>query len=145
MPVKGEHYWQDENDLWVENVGPWAKEKLKILTDYVQIASGTRKKYTHCAFVDVFSGPGKSKIRGKSELIDGSPVAAYKQAQKSGPFSNIYISDADQQLLDSASSRLRDLGAPVSPIEGPASKALPSMCAASAHPVYIWLCWIPII
>jgi three-Cys-motif partner protein len=127
MPVKGEHYWQDEDGLWVENVGPWAREKLKILTDYIQIASGTRKKYAHCAFVDVFSGPGRSKIRGTSELIDGSPVAAYRQAQKSSPFSSVYISDADRQLLDSATSRLRDLGAPVKPIEGPASKALPSI------------------
>jgi three-Cys-motif partner protein len=127
MPVQGEHYWRDEDGLWVENVGPWAKEKLKILTDYVQISSGTRKKYSHCAFVDVFSGPGKSKIRGTSELIDGSPVAAYKQAQKSKAFSSIYISDADQELLDSATSRLRDLGARVSPVEGPASRALPAI------------------
>jgi len=125
MPVQGEHYWQDEDELWVENVGPWAKEKLKVLTDYVQISSGARKKYTHCAFVDVFSGPGKSKIRRTSELIDGSPVAAYKQAQKSKAFSSIYISDADQELLDSAGSRLRDLGAPVTAIEGPASRSLP--------------------
>jgi hypothetical protein len=34
MPVEGEHYWRDKDGLWVENVGPWAKEKLKILTDY---------------------------------------------------------------------------------------------------------------
>jgi three-Cys-motif partner protein len=127
MAVEGEHYWQDKDGLWVENVGPWAKEKLKILTDYVQISSGTRKKFSHCAFIDVFSGPGKSKVRGTSELIDGSPVAAYKQAQKSKSFSKIYISDTDQELLDSAASRLRALGAQVSRIEGPATKSLPTI------------------
>jgi three-Cys-motif partner protein len=127
MPLKGEHYWQDENGLWIESVGPWARDKLKILTDYVQITSATRKKYSHSAFLDVFSGPGRSNIRGKSELIDGSPVAAYKQAQKSAPFTSVYISDADEQLLDSAASRLRDLNAPVIPIKGPASTALPSI------------------
>src|SRR3954466_11124988 len=99
MPTKGEHYWQDKTGRWIENVGPWAEEKLKILTDYVQITSRTRSKYKHCAFLDVFSGPGKSRIRTTSELIDGSPVAAYKQALKNGPFSKIYISDADAQLL----------------------------------------------
>jgi len=127
MPTQGEHYWQDEAGLWVENVGPWAKGKLKILTDYIQISSGARKKYTHCAFVDVFSGPGRSKIRGTSELIDGSPVAAYKQAKKSKAFSSIYISDADHELLDSAVVRLSNLGARVNPIEGPASRALPAI------------------
>jgi three-Cys-motif partner protein len=127
MPVQGEHYWQDEDGLWVENVGPWAKEKLKILTDYIQISSSARKKFTHCAFVDVFSGPGKSKIRNSTELIDGSPVAAYKQARKTKAFSSIYISDADQDLLDSAASRLRNLGAGVTPVEGPASRSLPEI------------------
>jgi three-Cys-motif partner protein len=127
MPTKGEHYWQDENRLWVENVGPWAKEKLKIITDYVQICSGTRKKYTHCAFIDVFSGPGKSKIRTTNELIDGSPVAAFKKAHRSGPFSQIYISDADEELLGSADDRLKRLGAPAIPIKGPASVALPTI------------------
>src|SRR4051812_31372431 len=108
MPVKGEHYWQDENGLWIENVGPWAKEKQKILTDYVQIASATRKKYAHCAFIDVFSGPGRSKTRDSGELIDGSPVAAFKKGQRSQPFSAIYISDADEDLLRSAHTRLSD-------------------------------------
>lgn len=127
MPVKGEHYWQDENGLWVENVGPWAKEKLKILSDYVQISSKTRKKYKHCAFVDVFSGPGRSQIRDTPELIDGSPVAAFKQGQESHPFSAIHISDADDELLASATSRLKALKAPVYPTKGPASDALPSI------------------
>jgi three-Cys-motif partner protein len=127
MAVKGEHYWQDEDGLWVENVGPWAKEKLKILTDYIQISSSARKKFTHCAFVDVFSGPGRSKIRNSTELIDGSPVAAYKQAIKTKAFSSFYISDADQDLLDSAASRLRNLGARVTSVEGPASRALPNI------------------
>lgn len=142
MPVEGEHYWRDKDGLWVENVGPWAKEKLKILTDYVQISSAARKKFSHCAFVDVFSGPpGKSKVRGTSELIDGSPVAAYTQAQNSSAFSKICISDADQELLDSATTRLRGLGAPVSPIEGPAAKSLPKI-VRSLSPSWLHLAFL---
>jgi three-Cys-motif partner protein len=130
MPTKGDHYWQDNDGLWVENVGPWANEKLKILTDYVQICSGTRQKYAHCSFIDVFSGPGKSRIRTSGALIDGSPVAAFKQAQSSSPFSQIYISDADEDLLKSATGRLKSLGAPVISVDGPASTALPSIVRA---------------
>jgi three-Cys-motif partner protein len=127
MPVSGEHYWQDENGLWVENVGPWAKEKLEIVTDYVQISSATRRKYAHCAFIDVFSGPGRSCIRDTSELIDGSPVAAYRQSIKSQPFSSFHISDADSELSASAAVRLRELGCEARVIEGPASIALPKI------------------
>jgi three-Cys-motif partner protein len=126
MP-KGENYFQDEGGLWVEKVGPWAKEKQKIITDYVQISSATRRKYKHCCFIDVFSGPGRSQIRDTGELIDGSPVAAYKQGRASHPFSSVHVSDADGELLSSAEARLRGLGAPVIATEGPASSALPKI------------------
>jgi three-Cys-motif partner protein len=127
MALKGESYFQDENGLWVERVGPWAEEKQKIITDYVQIASATRRKYKHCSFIDVFCGPGQSQIRDTGELIDGSPVAAYKQGCASHPFSHIHVSDADADLLSSAEVRLRDGGAPVHATEGPASVALPKI------------------
>jgi three-Cys-motif partner protein len=60
-------------------------------------------------------------------LIDGSPVAAYKQGRAGHPFSSIHISDADLDLLSSAETRLRDLGAPVVATKGPASIALPKI------------------
>jgi three-Cys-motif partner protein len=125
MPSKGESYYRDENGLWVEKVGPWARDKQKIITDYVQIASATRRKYSHCSFIDVFSGPGQSQIRETGQLIDGSPVAAYKQGRVSHPFSSVHISDADVDLLASAETRLLNLGAPVVATKGPASVALP--------------------
>lgn len=125
MPTSGDHYWQDKDGLWVENVGPWAKEKLKILTDYIQIASETRKKYEHCAFIDVFSGPGRSRIRDTNEMIDGSPVAAFKQANQRWPFSSVCVSDLDPELLSSTKTRLQSIGAPVRDFAGPADVALP--------------------
>jgi len=127
MPSKGESYFQDESGLWVEKVGLWAKEKQKIIGNYVQIASATRQKYKHCSFIDVFCGPGRSQIRDTGELIDGSPLAAYKRGHSGHPFSSIHISDADRDLLSSAEVRLRDIGAPVVPTMGPASVALPKI------------------
>ena len=125
MSLKGERYYQDENGLWIEKVGPWARDKQKIITDYVQIASATRRKYSHSSFIDVFCGPGQSLIRDTTHLIDGSPVAAYKQGCLGHPFSSVHISDADAELLASAETRLRNLGAPVHATKGPASVALP--------------------
>jgi three-Cys-motif partner protein len=127
MPVSGDHYWQDEEGLWVESVGPWAKEKLEIVTDYVQISSATRRKYTHCGFIDVFSGPGRSRIRDTPELIDGSPVAVYRKSLTSHPFSTFHISDADSELSASAAIRLRNLGCNPQVTDGPASAALPNI------------------
>ncbi len=130
MAQREEHYSLDEQGLLVENVGPWAKDKLKIVTDYVQASSAARRRYLRpgAVYIDVFCGPGRSKIRTTGQFVDGSPVAAYQKAKGSlAPFTSIKISDADPQLLGAAEKRLLALGAPVEAVPGPASSALPKI------------------
>lgn len=54
MAQQGDHYSLDERGLWVENVGPWAPHKLKIITDYIQASSAARRRYlgTGAAYID---------------------------------------------------------------------------------------------
>jgi three-Cys-motif partner protein len=130
MAQQGDHYSLDEQGLWVENVGPWAPDKLRIVTDYIQASSAARRRYlgTGAAYVDVFCGPGRSRIRTTGKLIDGSPVAAFIKAQDSlAPFTSMHISDADSDLLSSAEKRLTALGAPLHATSGPASAAMPKI------------------
>jgi three-Cys-motif partner protein len=130
MVQKDEHYSLDEQGLLVENVGPWASDKLKILTDYIQASGAARRRYlgTGAAYIDVFCGPGRSQIRTTGQFIDGSPVAAFKKANGSlAPFTSINISDADPELLATAEKRLLVLGAPVLTTPGPASSAMPKI------------------
>jgi three-Cys-motif partner protein len=130
MVQKDEHYSLDEQGLLVENVGPWARDKLKIVTDYIQASSAARRGYlgTGAAYIDVFCGPGRSKIRPTGQFIDDSPVAAFKKAEVSlAPFTSINISDADPELLATADKRLSALGAPVQTTSGPASSAMPKI------------------
>ncbi len=130
MAQQGDHYSLDEQGLWVEHVGPWAPTKLKIVTDYIQASSAARRRYlgSEAAYIDVFCGPGRSKIRTTGKLIDGSPVAAFSKAKGSlAPFTAMHISDADPDLLSSAEKRLTALGAPVHATPGPASSALPKI------------------
>ena len=128
MAQQGDHYSLDDQGLWVEKVGPWALDKLKIVTDYIQASSAARRRYLEsgAAYIDVFSGPGRSKIRTTGKYIDGSPVAAFRKAKGSlAAFTDIHISDADADLLGSAENRLIALGAPVYATPGPASTAMP--------------------
>jgi three-Cys-motif partner protein len=130
MPRVDEPYSRDEKGLLVESVGPWAIEKLKIVTDYIQASGAARRRYlgSGAAYIDVFSGPGRSKIRTTGKLIDGSPLAAFNQAKASlAPFTSVHISDANPELLSSAERRLIDLGAPVVATPGPASVAMPKI------------------
>ena len=128
MPSREEQYPLGDDGLVVEKVGAWAKTKHKLLTDYIQASGGARSKYhtrSGAAYIDVFSGPGRSLIRDTTDYIDGSPVAAFQQGLKSpAPFSSIEISDFDQELLDAAQARLRALKAPVVATPGPAVEAM---------------------
>lgn len=123
-------YLLDEHGLFVEKVGPWATDKLKIVADYAYASGGARKSYlsTGAAYIDVFSGPGRSQIRDTGALVDGSPIAAFKKSLASpGRFTTVCISDADAGLLSSCEQRLRELNAPVHAVPGPASLAMPQI------------------
>ena len=130
MVQRDEHYSLDEQGLLIENVGSWASDKLKIVTDYIQASGAARRSYlgAGAAYIDVFCGPGRSKIRNTDQFIDGSPVAAFKKAKGSlAPFTSINISDADPELLATAEKRLSALVAPVHATPGPARSAMPKI------------------
>jgi three-Cys-motif partner protein len=96
------------------------------------VTGATRRKYLHNspAFIDVFSGPGRSLIRTTKEYIDGSPVTAFKQSAKSiAAFASIEISDAEPGLLAAATARLQRLSASVRPTPGPAVAAIKKIVA----------------
>jgi three-Cys-motif partner protein len=127
MPRDPERYQQGDDGLIVEEVGSWADEKIKLVTDYVFAAGGARQKYqaTGAAYIELFCGPGRSVIRRTKRYIDGSAVAAFKRSLESpGRFTSIYVSDVKDELLDAATRRLTELGAPVRPVPGPASAAV---------------------
>ena len=83
-------YVDDPDDgLPVEVVGAWAEEKHARLVAYVHASSAARKKFarSETAYIDLFCGPGRSKIRHKNRLIDGGAVAACRRAHERGaPF-----------------------------------------------------------
>ncbi|MEY2556745.1 MAG: hypothetical protein QOE34_170, partial [Verrucomicrobiota bacterium] len=59
-----------------QSVGPWAKEKLDALGQYLSFYTTVLKKQGHwlrgTIFVDAFAGPGLSRVRTK-EKADESP------------------------------------------------------------------------
>jgi len=115
MALDPERYVLGDDGLWVEKVSPWAKEKLDLVANYVGITAATRRKFSQNrpAFIDVFSGPGRSVTRDAGAYIDGSPVVAFEHGVKSrSAFASIEISDLEPALLDAATVRLQRLNAP---------------------------------
>lgn len=121
-------YYADKSGLLVEDdVGPWAKRKLKTLGDYAFASGGARSRFKSAenCYIDIFCGPGRSRINTIGEVIDGSPLVAFKKAQDSpSPFSAVHLSDANPDLASSAQKRLELLGARVYRHDGPATSAV---------------------
>jgi three-Cys-motif partner protein len=63
------------------------------------------------AYIDLFSGPGRSQVEGTDEFIDGSPIVAYKAAQFSGTrFSDLHFNDLDPDNVQALRQRIVGLG-----------------------------------
>lgn len=118
-----------DDGLPAEEVGAWAIEKQELLGRYVDISRGARAKFTGpfrpgTTYIDLFSGPGRCKVKDDGAFIDGSCVTAWRRSVDSGsPFTHVFISDKDEARLSAATERLRLLGAPVHPVPGPAIEA----------------------
>jgi len=122
--------------LVASEVGKWAKEKHKILSNYIDITYATRKKFLPsdepsagfkggAIYIDLFCGPGRSKVKKIDEWIDGSAVTAWKESQKkNAQFSKVLIADLDAENLEACKSRLESLGANVIGFQGDAYDAL---------------------
>ncbi len=106
-----------------EDVGEWASEKHERLRKYIDITRETRRKYTDpsrpakyrggATYIDLFCGPGRAKVRDTDEIIDGSPVVAWKASVDGKvPFSEMHIADLNPAFSDAAVKRIVRLGGP---------------------------------
>jgi len=107
-------------------VGIQAKKKHRFLSVYLDTSRFVRRGFlgpgkAGATFIDLFCGPGRSKIRDTGEWVDGSAVTAWRISQKSKtPFSAVYVADQNDECRKAAVDRLKSLGAPVHEIEGDA-------------------------
>jgi three-Cys-motif partner protein len=105
--------------LVADTVGPWAAEKHERVRKYVDSYRGVRAKFLApkgtggAAYVDLFSGPGRSYVDTTSRFIDGSPLVAYRAAHSSGTlFSELHFNDLDPENVDALRQRIVGLGGP---------------------------------
>ena len=102
--------------LPLDDVGAWADEKHARLRRFIDIAHGVRRKFIAgpsrtATYVDMFSGAGRARVRDTGEIIDGSPLVAYRAAANSKDlFTEIHLADADATRVNAAAARVRALG-----------------------------------
>jgi three-Cys-motif partner protein len=124
--------------LVVSEVGDWAEDKHARVARYIELASVARKDYVPppswrggASYIELFSGPGRSLIRERARIIDGSPLVAFKAAQGSGvPFTEMHLNDDEPDLSAALTQRMRSLGANAICYSVPAHVAVNRMVAA---------------
>jgi three-Cys-motif partner protein len=66
-----------EDGLPAHLVGPWAEEKYRYVGMYAELfATGMKNRWKRRVYLDLFSGPGYSQIRGTPRFVLGSPLIA---------------------------------------------------------------------
>jgi three-Cys-motif partner protein len=103
--------------LVADVVGPWATEKHERLRKYIDAYRAARSKFLPprgnggAAYIELYSGPGRSQIEEAGEFIDGSPVVAVKAAKQSRTgFSDLHFNDLDEENIDALRQRIAKLG-----------------------------------
>jgi three-Cys-motif partner protein len=118
-PLDPDKYDEDEDGLPRELVGPWASDKHDRLARYVDISRGVRARWigkgkAGASFIDLFSGPARVRVKDTGEVMDGSPLVAWRESVRTNTtFTQIHIADADSRLVRAADARLRKQNAPV--------------------------------
>jgi three-Cys-motif partner protein len=98
-------------------VGPWAAEKHERLKKYIDAYRSARAKFLPprgdggAAYIELYSGPGRSMIEGTSDFIDGSPLVAFLAARQSRTnFSDLHFNDLDHDNIEALRQRIAKLG-----------------------------------
>jgi three-Cys-motif partner protein len=117
----------DEDGLPLDEVGVWAKEKHERLLRYIDISRAARRKLVEgsggATYIDFFCGAGRAAIHETGEIIDGSPLIAFKCARAGGvPFTEIHIADFDEKKVSSAASRITKVGGSAKSYVGQAAR-----------------------
>lgn len=106
-----------DDGLPVDEVGEWALEKHERLRKYISASRGARRKFLPpsgtggASFIDLYCGSGRAIIRETGQVIDGSPLVAFKGARAGGVrFSEIHLGDSDPAKLQAAATRIKNEG-----------------------------------
>lgn len=94
-----------DDGLLTPEVGPWAEEKYRLVNLYATLfTTSMRGKWEQLAYVDLFAGSGRSRIRETERIVPASPTLALSLEV---PFDRYVFCEADSELMDALIQRVR--------------------------------------
>lgn len=90
--------------LMTLEVGPWAEQKYRYVGMYAELFStGMKNLWKRRVYLDLFSGPGHSRIRGTQRVVLGSPLIALSLPD---PFDAYIFADANLAAVKALQARV---------------------------------------
>src|SRR5438477_4347685 len=102
-----------DDGLPTNDIGPWAEQKYQYVGMYAQLFStGMKNKWAHRIYLDLFCGPGYSRVRDTNRVVLGSPMIALSLPDQ---FDSYVFADENTESLDALRTRVSRLGHKVTP------------------------------
>lgn len=98
----------DADGLPMQCVGEWESTKHTPLGDYIQGSSGARMKFGGGAYIDLFAGPGRARVRETGDVVPGSPLIALEHDRV--PFTKAFLCEMDPQNVTALQARTAPWG-----------------------------------
>jgi three-Cys-motif partner protein len=94
----------DRDGLPVSEIGAWSEDKIDLVKYYATLFTTSMKgKWDRRIYIDLFAGPGKSKIKGKDKIIDGTAI---HMLELKDPFDIYVFCELEADLLNALQIRV---------------------------------------
>ncbi|OLD81456.1 MAG: hypothetical protein AUI33_00990, partial [Ignavibacteria bacterium 13_1_40CM_2_61_4] len=93
-----------DDGLLTNPIGPWAEDKYRYVGMYAEVfATGMKNQWQRRVYLDLFAGPGYSKLRGTDRIVLGSPMIALSLPD---PFDAYVFADENPTALEALKTRV---------------------------------------
>lgn len=96
-----------DDGLLTNPIGPWAEDKYRYVGMYAEMFStGMKNRWRRRVYLDLFSGPGCSRVRDTGRIVLGSPMIALSLPD---PFDAYVFADENPDALEALRLRVARL------------------------------------
>jgi three-Cys-motif partner protein len=94
----------EDDGLVSPEVGGWAETKYRLLALYDELFStGMKNKWDQRVYIDLYSGAGYGRVRGRNQFLKGSPIIALTVPD---PFDKYIFCEEQEALLAALKARV---------------------------------------
>lgn len=96
-------FGEDDGLLIPSDLGPWTEDKFDLIRLYCQLFSSAMKNKWTRVYVDLYAGSGLCRIRGRNQVLLGSPLIALSV---DAPFERYIFCENDPERFSALKTRV---------------------------------------